>query len=320
MHSNDDAEEEEDTIVGSSTPHTRRRHFLAGAMLPVLIAAPQLAGAGIDVSGLRQEGGGGGSGGNSILKEQLKQIDGSASARVTQIKELSSSSSSIAGSPASASQPEEILAPTIATWLYRSNPTVSPRLSRTGMLKNLYRCEDTVIGPASTSASASTSAIGISFEFPLDWLQLDKYLGGISYVDQRNGARLYVLRTQLPDGERLATVPKAFFGTSIFDPNGTIVKSQGIDVDEYKVASVTTLNECPQDSCATHKRYKIKYTTVTGNGLRVERRALVDAYELSPRGDVYLMMTSSNAVDFENKEGAERKTVEAIVDSFRINV
>ena len=32
------------------------------------------------------------------------------------------------------------------------------------------------------------------------------------------------------------------------------------------------------------------------------------------------MMTSSNAVDFENKEGAERKTVEAIVDSFRINV
>lgn len=317
MHSNDDAEEDKDTIVGSSTPHTRRRrHFLAGAMLPVLIAAPQLAGAGIDVSGLRPEGGSGG--GNSILKEQLKQIDGSASARVTQIKELSSSS--IAGSPASASPPEEILDPTIATWLYRSNPTVTPRLSRTGMLKNLYRCEDTVIGPASTSASASTSAIGISFEFPLDWLQLDKYLGGISYVDQRNGARLYVLRTQLPDGERLATVPKAFFGTSIFDPNGTIVKSQGIDVDEYKVASVTTLNDCPEDSCATHKRYKIKYTTVTGNGLRVERRALVDAYELSPRGDVYLMMTSSNAVDFENKEGAERKTVEAIVDSFRINV
>lgn len=317
MHSYDDAEEDKDTIVGSSTPHTRRRrHFLAGAMLPVLIAAPQLAGAGIDVSGLRPEGGGGS--GNSILKEQLKQIDGSASARVTQIKELSSSS--IAGSPASASPPEEILDPTIATWLYRSNPTVTPRLSRTGMLKNLYRCEDTVIGPASTSASASTSAIGISFEFPLDWLQLDKYLGGISYVDQRNGARLYVLRTQLPDGERLATVPKAFFGTSIFDPNGTIVKSQGIDVDEYKVASVTTLNDCPEDSCATHKRYKIKYTTVTGNGLRVERRALVDAYELSPRGDVYLMMTSSNAVDFENKEGAERKTVEAIVDSFRINV
>lgn len=317
MHSNDDAEEDKDTIVGSSTPHTRRRrHFLAGAMLPVLIAAPQLAGAGIDVSGLRPEGGGGS--GNSILKEQLKQIDGSASARVTQIKELSSSS--ITGSPASASPPEEILDPTIATWLYRSNPTVTPRLSRTGMLKNLYRCEDTVIGPASTSASASTSAIGISFEFPLDWLQLDKYLGGISYVDQRNGARLYVLRTQLPDGERLATVPKAFFGTSIFDPNGTIVKSQGIDVDEYKVASVTTLNDCPEDSCATHKRYKIKYTTVTGNGLRVERRALVDAYELSPRGDVYLMMTSSNAVDFENKEGAERKTVEAIVDSFRINV
>lgn len=317
MHSYDDAEEDKDTIVGSSTPHTRRRrHFLAGAMLPVLIAAPQLAGAGIDVSGLRPEGGGGS--GNSILKEQLKQIDGSASARVTQIKELSSSS--ITGSPASASPPEEILDPTIATWLYRSNPTVTPRLSRTGMLKNLYRCEDTVIGPASTSASASTSAIGISFEFPLDWLQLDKYLGGISYVDQRNGARLYVLRTQLPDGERLATVPKAFFGTSIFDPNGTIVKSQGIDVDEYKVASVTTLNDCPEDSCATHKRYKIKYTTVTGNGLRVERRALVDAYELSPRGDVYLMMTSSNAVDFENKEGAERKTVEAIVDSFRINV
>jgi hypothetical protein len=60
----------------------------------------------------------------------------------------------------------------------------------------------------------------------------------------------------------------------------------------------------------------MKYATVTGNGLRVERRALVDAYQVGR--DIYMLMTSSNAVKFD-KKGIERDTVEAICDSFRVD-
>ena len=295
-----------------------RRTFLAAtgslvSSFAVVLSSPQLASAGIDVSGLRSDGVSGG--GNSILKQQLKEFDGSASARVNQIKEISPSSTTAASRKINIPLAvEEEIDSKITTWLYRTNPTMSPRLSRAGSLRNMFRCDDQVVGPN------GSGSVGISFEFPSDWLQLDKFLGGISYVDQRDGARLYVLKTKLPDGERLSTIPKSFFGESIFDSKGTIVKSQGIEIDEYKVSSATTISECPENSCATHKRYKIKYSTVTGNGLRVERRALVDAYEVSTNGDIYMMMTSSNAIKFENKDSPERQTVEAIVDSFRINV
>jgi hypothetical protein len=157
-----------------------------------------------------------------------------------------------------------------------------------------------------------------SFEFPSDWLQLDKVLGGIQYVDQRNGDKVYVLRTSLPAGTTLATVPKTFFGDSIFDQQGSIAKG-GTVVEDYKVGASSVTSQvvnCPQGACSVpRRRLGMKYTTVTGNGLRVERRALLDCYEVD--SDVYMLMTSSNAVKFE-KKGKERETVEAIVDSFRI--
>jgi hypothetical protein len=59
----------------------------------------------------------------------------------------------------------------------------------------------------------------------------------------------------------------------------------------------------------------LKFFTVTGNGLRVERRGLVDAYQVD--NDVYMLVTSSNANKFEAK-GKERETVESIVNSFRL--
>ena len=313
--SKDNNEDEEDDNDARPT----RRAVLATAttaglsLAAGILSTPLPASAGIDVSGLRVEGGGG----NTVLKEQLKAIDGSGSARVNQIKEISAASEASSGPKLANGIPvkiEEEVDPSIATWLYRSNPAMSPRLSRSGTFKNLFRCDDTMMAPS------NSGAVGITFEFPSDWLQLDKFLGGISYVDQRNGDRLYVLKTKLPEGERLSTIPKTFFGTSIFDPKGTFVRSQGVEVDEYKVSSAQTVNECPDNLCATHKRFKIKYTTVTGNGLRVERRALVDAYEMTQQGDVYMLMTSSNAVKFEQKDSPERQTVEAIVDSFRVNV
>jgi hypothetical protein len=97
-------------------------------------------------------------------------------------------------------------------------------------------------------------------------------------------------------------------GDLIFDPQGSVVKT-GQTVEDYKVSSAQILSQCPDNLCAT---------TVTGNGLRVERRALVDAYQVE--NDIYMLMTSSNAIKFEQKESQERETVENIVASFQLDV
>uniref|UniRef100_A0A7S3QGE7 PsbP C-terminal domain-containing protein n=1 Tax=Chaetoceros debilis TaxID=122233 RepID=A0A7S3QGE7_9STRA len=152
-----------------------------------------------------------------------------------------------------------------------------------------------------------------SFDFPADWLQLDRFLGGIQYVDQRNGDKLYVLKVPLPSGiETLKEVPKAYFGDTIFNPNGELVKN-GNDIEEYKVLSSSML-ETAEDS-PPRRRLKVRYTTITGNNFSVERKGLVDIYEVG--GMCYMLMTGSNAVRFD-KKGVERDVVEYIADSFRV--
>jgi hypothetical protein len=148
-------------------------------------------------------------------------------------------------------------------------------------------------------------------------LQLDKYDGGFQYVDQRNGDKLYVLMAALPQDTSLENLPKSVIGDLIFDPQGSVVKT-GQTVEDYKVSSAQILSQCPDNLCATRRRFKLKYATVTGNGLRVERRALVDAYQVE--NDIYMLMTSSNAIKFEQKESQERETVENIVASFQLDV
>jgi hypothetical protein len=212
-----------------------------------------------------------------------------------------------------------------ATYAYRSGGLPSLRPLGIGLLQ---RYEGYVEAP-----SASTrKQLFITFDFPSDWLQLDKLGGGIQYVDQRNGDKLYVLRAPLPEGKSLITVPKSFFAESIFDPRGDIVKS-GTVVEGGKTSKSATLNDCtpaaeeesggsaqysPAPDCRNRRRLTLKYDTVTGSGVQtVERRALVDAYEVN--GDVYMLVTSSNAVKFEAK-GKERDTVEAIANSFRVSI
>jgi len=152
-----------------------------------------------------------------------------------------------------------------------------------------------------------------SFYFPSDWLQLDRILGGIQYVDQRNGDKLYVLKAPLPKGvDNLKDTPKAYFGDAIFNPNGELVKT-GNAIEDYKVLSSTML-ETPEDD-PQRRRLKVRYTTVTGNNLTVERKGLVDIYEVG--GMCYMLMTGSNAVRFD-KKGIERDVVEYIADSFRV--
>lgn len=152
----------------------------------------------------------------------------------------------------------------------------------------------------------------MSFEFPSLWTQLDRALGGIQYVDGALGDKLYVLSVPLPEGSTLETVPKAFFGDAIFNAQGTIVKG-GTGIDEYKVTS-SKLIDAPENAVSTtRRRLALKYTTVTGNQLLVERRALVDAYEVA--GTAYMIMLSATATKWE---ASEKVRCERVADSFFI--
>jgi hypothetical protein len=271
-----------------------RRSFVGGLSILFAVSHPRSALAGIDISGLQVEGG---KGGNSVIANQLKAYDGSGSARVQEIKQQTTSAPSVTTKrTVDAEKPD----PNAATNALRYT---EPRMSKAGLLTSRY--EGQIVGPTS-------KPLLVSFEFPSDWLQLDKFLGGVQYVDQRNGDKLYLLRATLPEDATLETVPKQWFGDVLFNPNGSIVKQVGNEVDEYKVSKsqVTTIS-----GGAPHRRALLKFFTVTGNGLRVERRGLVDAYQVD--NDVYMILTSSNANKFEAK-GQERDTVDSIVNSFRV--
>jgi hypothetical protein len=312
-------EKDEAIITDDGCFETKRRSFVSSAgvsfmtILAAQAVAPQSAHAGIDLSGVRTDGGSGSSIGGSTLQDQLRAYDGSGTSRVEQIKAASSASpQSTAASVPLGSVPVAV-DPTVATYALRSSFSI-PKLTKVGIAGLLNRLEDQVLAPK----GSKSGTVFCSFEFPSDWLQLDKVNGGIQYVDQRNGDKLYLLRASLPTDTTLATVPKKFFGDSIFDVQGSVVRG-GNPVEDYKVSSSVLGSQvvaCPTGACSiTRRRMTVKYATVTGNGLRVERRALVDAYEVG--SDVYMLVTSSNAVKFEAK-GKERDTVEAIVDSFRV--
>ena len=278
---------------------SRRTVLLSSLLILLVPSAPALAA--IDVSGLRQEGGGGG---NSAIREQLKSYDGSASSRVEEIRRRSSQApeETIASRSNSRDEKDAQDTTTAATYAYRSAPGLNPRVAKIGFGAT-QRLEDTILGE-------NNRYLRVSFEFPSDWLQLDKLLGGFQFVDQRNGDKLYLLRAKLP--ESLTTINKKFFGDSIFDPQGTIVRG-GVNIDDYRVKSSEILSD--GSIAAPHRRLLIKYATVTGNGLRTERRMLVNAYEYD--SVAYMLVTSSNAVKFD-AQGRERDTVESIINSFRV--
>ena len=156
-----------------------------------------------------------------------------------------------------------------------------------------------------------------SFEYPADWLQLDRILGGVQFVDQRNGDKLYVLKVKLPEGvEKLDDVPKSYIGDAIFNPKGDLVRT-GNNVEDYKVLSGKMITDEAGESSTgiPRRRFRVRYTTVTGNNFSVERKGLIDTYEVG--GMIYMLMTGSNSVLFE-KKGREFETVTYIADSFRV--
>lgn len=271
----------------------------------VASSLPQSAGAGIDVRGLSVEGGGAGN-----LAGQVKEIERNREPVPTPLARLQTSLAA-----------DNVLIPGAATNVKRvsSGPPVVRRTGPAGLLSVF----------ADTLVDENNKFVNVNFEFPSDWLQLDRVLGGIQYVDQRNGDKLYVLRAPAPptttttteDGSTTTStpIPKAWYGDVLFNPTDGAIARSGNVVDEYRVSSATTVPQIQSRGSRAvsvdTRRLTVKYATVTGNGYRVERRALVSATEIN--GTVYMMVTSSNAVKFDAK-GKERDTVESIIDSFRI--
>ena len=181
----------------------------------------------------------------------------------------------------------------------------------------------------------------MAFDFPTDWLQIDRLGGGIQYVDQRNGDKLYVLRATLPSGTDLRGVDRRWFADVVLCPMGDVVRS-GVVAEGGRISRSQMIVDCadstedptaPSSSsssssslssssssplpCMSRRRLVLKYDTVTGSGVQtVERRGLIESYQVGD--DVYMMLTTSNAVKFEQKGSMERETVDNIVSSFKI--
>ena len=203
-----------------------------------------------------------------------------------------------------------------AVYAYRSGGLAT--LRPIGITKLTTRYEGYVEAPK----GSSKSQIPVSFEFPSDWLQLDKLGGGIQYVDQRNGDKLYVLKAALPADTDLKSVSKNWFADVILSPNGDVIKS-GVQAEGGRVSRSQMLVDCTADDaprpCTGRRRMILKYDTVTGSGVQtVERRGLIDAHQIE--NEVYMMVTTSNAVKFEQKGSKERETVENICQSFKIGL
>jgi len=296
-------------LLGKHDPNEEtpdRRTFLTTSVGAVgvigVILSPQTASAGIDLSGIASSPVTSGTG---SLSDQLKAYDGSGATRVQEVKKVQA----VAPTPVVSSAPKA--PPGVASAVTRTS--TAPPFLRKAQLGTMSRFEDQIQAPT----GSKFKTVSISFEFPSDWLQLDRVLGGVEFVDQRNGDKLYVLRADLPPDTNLESVNKKWFGESIFDPRGSIAR--GIDIDEYRVITSSlssNIGVCPEGVCTyPRRRLAIKYATVTGNGYRVERRALVDCYEVD--SVAYMLMATQNAVKFEAK-GRERDTVEAMANSFRL--
>jgi hypothetical protein len=298
---------------------SRRRYFritstIASAVLGASLGLhPTSATAGVDVTGLPVQAAGDA---GASLQSQLKFYESSNSGKANTVSRVGSTGTTEVGDPQ------------VARYALRSTPGLTPRVSKQfGVTGPFQTIQDAVLAPVSSSGSSSGNKyydVPIRYSLPADWLQLDRLAGGIQYVDQRNGDKLYILQATLPPDTSLTTVPKAWFGTALFDPQGAVVKTAGNVVEDYKITSSNTMaaqvvsctSSTTGGACTKERRrLGVKYATVTGNGLRVERRGLIDAYQVD--NDVYMLLTSTNANKFQ-AGGPERDTAEAMADSFRV--
>ena len=140
------------------------------------------------------------------------------------------------------------------------------------------------------------------------------------YVDQRTSDKIYILKATLPADSDLKTAAKSWFADVILSPEGDIARS-GVVAEGGRISRSQMTTDCSAEdapkNCIGRRRMILKYDTVTGSGVQtVERRGLIDAYQI--QNDVYMMVTSSNAIKFEQKGSRERETVENICQSFKV--
>jgi len=188
--------------------------------------------------------------------------------------------------------------------------SIEPRLTPLPPLGALARYEDQL----STPKGSKRLSVRVQFDFPTQWTPLDKS-NGITYVDGATGLKTYILKAALPEGSTLSDVPKAWFGDAIFDPQGTIARG-GTAIEEYKVSS-SKLTDAPEDAAGpSRRRLGLKYAVVTPANQRVvERRAVVDAYEVD--GVAYMLMASATGTKWES---SEKERCERTADSFFIGL
>lgn len=297
-------------ILGNRRTFLSKATSAAAAAAAPFLLSPSPANAGIDVSGLRVEGG---APSNSVVASQLKGISssdsGTAASRVREIKQTTTSvaDQQKAAAVTAGSRPA-LSAEELGSAATYARVTGVSSVQTIGLTKLNSRYSGYVESP-------SKKALPIQFDFPTDWLQLDRANGGLQYVDQRNGNKLYVFRAPLPPDTNLATVPKSFFDDAVFDSNGDLVRF-GTVVGAHRT-SRSTVTQADPNAAYLHRRLQLNYETVSGNGVQtIERRGLLDAYEIE--GVAFMMLASANAVKFEKKDGAERATIDMIVDSFRV--
>lgn len=276
--------------------------------IPFLASLP--ANAGIDVRSIRVEGG---APSNSIIASQLKGVSASDSGTAaSRLREINQSTTS-AADQRKAAEVKAASRPAL-TKEELGNAAVYAQVGPTSSMQSfgLSKINSHYTGSVE---SPSGALLPLAFDLPNDWLRLDRANGGIQYVDQRNGNKLYVLKAPLPSGTDLATVPKSFFDDAVFNTNGDVIRF-GTVVGAHK----TTRSSMTQDDAKAaylHRRLQLNYETLAGNGVQtIERRGLVDAYEIE--GYAYMMLASGNAVKFDKKDSPERGTIDMIVDSFLV--
>lgn len=167
------------------------------------------------------------------------------------------------------------------------------------------RYEDQLSTPKGSKAVSLTCR----FDFPQQFQQIGRALGGIQFVDGNSGLKVYVLRAPLP-GTPLEETPKKWLGESVFSQTGQLAR-EGVEIDAFKVTSAKMI-DAPDGAAAARRRFGLKYTVITpANQRATDRFAFADVYEVE--GVAYILLASAGATKWE---GGEKERCERIVDSF----
>ena len=149
---------------------------------------------------------------------------------------------------------------------------------------------DEVAGP-----KGSKKSYRVSFQYPRLWTPIGQ---DVEVIDGNSGTLAYLVAAPLPDGASLSSLPRAWFGESLFEPQGKLVRS-GVSIDAFRVTSSALLERVNSDE-REYRQLGLKYATVGGSGRTIDRKGLVTACEAA--GLVYMFVATANAVRWDTDE------------------